>query len=163
GDDTITVGSATSSLADIAGALTINGQAGNDTLLFNDVAAVGGVNYTLTATTLNRSGAALITFGTIESLTLTGGNNGNIITVASTPAAVPVTVNAGNGNDTVNVQAIAAALTVNGQGGNDTINVGNAANVLDSIAGTLTVNGDAGTNTVNVNDQGTGGPRTYTV
>jgi len=60
--DNVTVGNAANSLADIQGALTLDGQAGTNFLTFNDQGATGSPSYALTANSLTRSGAALMTF-----------------------------------------------------------------------------------------------------
>src|SRR5207302_9397622 len=46
---------------------------------------------------------SLIDYDNLASLTLHGGSSHNLFTVSSTPAATPVTITAGNANDTVNV------------------------------------------------------------
>ena len=91
-----------------------------------------------------------------------------------------LTINAGDGADTVNVLATAAGITttVNGGQGSDTINVGSAGNSLDAILGSLMINGDGhdaaptitlGANTLpqgdvlNINDQGNAVGVTYAV
>ena len=63
-----------------------------------------------------------------------GGSGGNTFTVQATPSGVPVTINAGAGDDVVNV--------------------GSAANSIDNLLGALTVNGQGGNNILNINDQG---------
>jgi hypothetical protein len=141
GNDTIAVGSATNTLDTIQGALTINGQAGTDTLAFNDQGATNSKTYTLTATTLAIPGIALMTFGTVENLTLNGASGGNTVSVQGTAAGTAVTVNSGAGNDT--------------------ITVGSPSNTLDGILGPLTINGQGGTNTLAINDQGATTSKTY--
>src|SRR5262249_9669248 len=54
GNDTIRVGGAGRSLGGIQGALTINGQAGNDTLTLNDQRTNPAETYTITSTTVDR-------------------------------------------------------------------------------------------------------------
>jgi hypothetical protein len=143
GNDTITVGDASNTLAGIQGALTINGQAGTNSLTINDQGTSTGKTYTFTASTLARTGAATITYGTVQSLTLNAAAGGNTINVQGTVSATPTTVNGGSGNDT--------------------INVGSTSNTLSGIQGALTINGQAGTNSLTVSDQGATTGQTYTL
>ena len=71
----------------------------------------------------------------------------------------------GGGPNTFNVHAIAAgvSVTVNAGPGDDTINVGDTANSLDDIRGPVTVNGGDGTDVLNVNDQGDTDSHSYGV
>jgi len=70
GTDAVVVGA---SLDAIQGALTLNGQSsGGDFLAIIDQGAAAGHSYTFTPTTLTRDGAALVTFGTFETINLDG-------------------------------------------------------------------------------------------
>ena len=68
------------------------------------------------------------------------------------------TLNAGAGNDTLNVQSINAATTLNAGAGNDTINVGSLAPAtngnVNGIGALLTINGEADSDTLNVDETG---------
>jgi hypothetical protein len=68
-----------------------------------------------------------------------------------------VTVNAGAGNDTINVESLAAdiPLTVNLGAGRDTVNFSPLARQMDNVKGGVTINPGRGTSTVTVNDQNT--------
>jgi PKD domain len=68
GNDVVKIGSITHNLNGIQGAVTVNGQAGTDTLNIDDQGSLTPHVYTQTATTLSRSGAATITFSGIENL-----------------------------------------------------------------------------------------------
>ena len=129
----------------ILGALTINGDAGaNDAVNVNDQADFGPNSYTITNTSVTRSGAATISYSTVESLA----------------------VNASAGNDAVDVRSTAAGtpLTVFGGNGVDVFNVGNATNSLDDIQASVILQGQGGTgDTVNFNDQGDADGNTYTL
>jgi acrosin len=69
------------------------------------------------------------------------GDHADTFTVAQTIAGT-TRVDAGGGDDTINVQAISGDTTIWGGAGDDTINVGDTANTLGGIGATLTVNGD---------------------
>jgi hypothetical protein len=73
GSDQINVGSPNNTLDAIQGPLTINGQGGFDTLNINDQGSTTPHVYNQTATTVSRSGAATITFSSIESLNVNKG------------------------------------------------------------------------------------------
>jgi hypothetical protein len=101
GNDTISVGSAANTLDGIQGALTVNGQAGSNALKVNDQGSGTGHTYTLTATTLARTGAAAITYGTVGTLTVNGGSGGNGFVISSAPTTTTVTLNGGGGANTL--------------------------------------------------------------
>src|SRR5262249_16482532 len=61
----------------------------------------------------------------------------------------------------INSTAAGVPVTVNAGAGNDTINVGSGS--LDMLQGAVNVNGQVGTDTVNVNDQGPAFSDTYTI
>jgi hypothetical protein len=145
-DDTINIGSVGNSLDTIQGAVTVNGDgSGGDALNFNDQGDADPHTYTINATTLSRSGAAVVTYGSVEVVTVNGGSGGNTVNVRSTAAGTSVIVNSGTGTDT--------------------INVGNLADSLDDLQGALSVNGQipgAG-DALNINDQGDANSQTYVI
>src|SRR5262249_56725266 len=101
--------------------------------------------YTINSTTVSRSGAALITYGTVETVTVNGGSGGNTVNVRGTPAGTSVVVNSGSSGDT--------------------INVGNLGNSLDDVQGPVTINGQAPAagEALNINDQGDLDSHTYEI
>ena len=138
-DDTVHIGSLGNSLDAILGAVTVNGNApaASDALFLNDQGDVDSHDYVITSTTVARTGAALVTYGTIESLTLNGSQGGNTINLQSTAAGTPVVVNAGAGNDDITVDANGA---------------GPLADTVDLVVSSLTINGQGGTNTLLLED-----------
>ena len=163
-DDTINVGSLAPAILGgtvngISAPLTINGDAGSDTLNVDDTGDVAGNTGTLTATTLTDLGmSGGITYGTLEHLNIGLGSGGDIFTIASTHTGT-TTLNSNAGADTVNVRMIAGATTVNAGSENDTIHVGSLApailgGTVDGISAPLTINGNAGSDTLNVDDTG---------
>ncbi len=101
GNDTVAVGSMTNSLAGILGTVGVDGGADMDSLTVNDQGNPVGVTYAIAAASVQRSGAAMVLYGMVESLTVNAGSGGNAVNVLSTTAAT--TVNAGAGNDAVRV------------------------------------------------------------
>jgi Ca2+-binding RTX toxin-like protein len=143
GNDTIQVSPVDNFLSHLAGNLTINGGLGFDALTLHDQVNPFGDAYTLTATTVARPSAGLLTYGTLESLTLNAGGGNSTFTISGTAAGTSVTVNAGSGNDT--------------------FHVGDATNTLDGLLGSLSVNGQGDSDVLNVADQGTAAAKTYTL
>src|SRR6185436_2352153 len=76
GDDTFTIGKiGTNSLDGLLGKLTLNGDANTtaDIVNINDQGDGDANAYTINKTTVDRSGAAQITFGTMEKLIVNAG------------------------------------------------------------------------------------------
>jgi hypothetical protein len=132
GSDVVNVGSFTGTLDDLQGPLTVNGQGGFNLLTVNDQGSANHT-YSLTSTTLNRSGAATITYGGLVALALTSGGGTNTVTVASTQFGTPVILNGAAGS--LSLFASDAANTWNLTGHN--------AGILTSslIAGPVTFSG----------------------
>ena len=162
---------------------TDSGAGGNDTLVVRGTEFIDRVD--MLATAVIRGGEPVIYSSNTEELTLdTGGNFDAVnvfgLSVASTnivtrggsdivnivrtatvdPGTVNLTVDLGNGNDTTNVEAIAANtnVLVFGQSGSDFVNVGSTlaqdSGNLNRINGNLRVNGGLGQDTVYINDNG---------
>src|SRR5262249_37417368 len=144
GNDTITVGGPLNNLDNIQATLTINGGGGSDRLNLNDQGnAAAATPYTIRNSSCSRSNSATINYSNLENLIFSGGSGTNPISVEGTAAAMPLTINAGAGNDT--------------------IRLGNASNKLDDIFGTMLINGQAGTDTLQIQDQGSTTARGFTL
>jgi Ca2+-binding RTX toxin-like protein len=194
-NDTIEVGNA-GTLDDIQGLVTVNGNGNEavltdtltatcnavivtntlpsgDTLNVNDSADPDAntytLNETLTADTVQRTGAALITYATVETVILSAGTGTDTIDVVTTADSVNTTINTTGGGDAVNVATTGATsnLEVNGDGlvndititttGNGSVTQVNAAGDNDEIilqgngnASGILLNGDAGDDNVAV-------------
>lgn len=151
GSDWIDVGSIDTRLDGIRAAVTVLGGIGGAELWLHDYGAfVPGHIYTVTSDAVTRSGIANIYYDT---------------------AVSHVRLNAGWGNDTVNVRStsLVTPVTVSLKaGGADTVNVGNTDNSLDSIQGPLTILAEVGTtgvvvDSVKIMDQGDLTANTYTL
>ena len=124
GDDFVAVGSTANTLDDLLGDLIVPGgaHAAGDKLVVNDQGTATAKTYTVNNNGVGRTGAADISFGMIEALTLNAGTGNDTINVNSTAATTPVVINAGGGNDHIEVNTpiglddILGALTVDGQG-----------------------------------------------
>jgi hypothetical protein len=73
GNDTFNIGSAANTLDPIQGPVTVDGEFGTDTLNINDQGSTTKHTYTITSSTIDRNGAARITFASIESLKVNKG------------------------------------------------------------------------------------------
>jgi Ca2+-binding RTX toxin-like protein len=183
GDDTITVGSGDLDL--LEGAVTVNGENDTDKVIVNDQTAGYSDYYTLTGTTVTRDRFGGLTYGTAEGLTLNAESGSNIIKVHSITSGTPVTINAGGGNDTINVgdsglSLLKGRVTVNGQDDTDKVIVHDelaTSSDTYTVTGTtvsrasfggltygtidsLTLNAASGDNTINVNSTTLGTPVT---
>src|SRR5262249_24929991 len=127
--DTFNVGSTAGTLDDIQGTLTLNGGAqgvfGRDEVNFLDQGSTVGHSYVLRTNSVARSGAAVIVFSGMEQLALNAGSAADGVTVVSTAAGTPLTLNMGAGNDVVNLGTtttpINALVTVDGGAGTDSV------------------------------------------
>jgi hypothetical protein len=112
GNDTFNVASGSNNLGNIQGALSVNGGGGTNTVNVNDQSGGAGQGYTLTATSLGRTGAATVTFGTIQKLTFTGAG-GDTLTAAGLPAFTTV-LNLGSGANTLAGPNASTTWTITG-------------------------------------------------
>jgi acrosin len=101
GSDTVSVGNTSNTLDLIQGPVTINGQAGVNQLIINDAGSTKGHTYTLTSTKVKRSGAATISYGAIQKLTIDAGTGTNTFIVSSSPSGATVALNGGAGANTL--------------------------------------------------------------
>jgi hypothetical protein len=97
GNDVVNVGSATSSLDAIQGALNLNGQTGTDVLNFNDQAVSAGHVYILNGGSLTRSGAAAMTFDSFERVNLTASSHDDSLVLQSLPTGITMNLDMGAG------------------------------------------------------------------
>lgn len=133
GTDTVQIYAATDAPTD----LVITGTTANDTMVLRDR---GTTDFELLANgQLDRAGP----WSLLRSLTINGLAGNDAIQIQRSRPGIPVTVNGGDGNDTVTV--------------------GSAGNSLDAVQGSVAVNGDAGSNTLLLNDQGTTASQLYLV
>jgi hypothetical protein len=131
-------------LANLRAGLVIQpSSAGQTSVSLDDSADTANAAYTITATTVQASGAAAVTYAGATSLTLKGGSGTDNFKVQGTAATTPVTLNTGAGSNTV---------TVAGQ-----------SKSMDAIPGPLRVNAGAGPAALVVDDQATTGARTWTL
>jgi hypothetical protein len=143
GDDTITLGGG--SLENIPVLVTVIGGPGtNDVVVLDDSAMSTGELYTISGTTVSRAFFGGIAASSIEGLRLQTQSVTDAITVNSTTAGVPVTIQSGGGSDQITIVSTTpgAPVIVESSLGNDTVNVntdntGTAEAVFPSALTTL--------------------------
>src|SRR5262249_33527147 len=131
-------------------AVSVDGEAGSDSLRVNDPHSSAAATYTVTAAAVSPSDSAAVSYAGVERLSVTAGDFFDTFFVQSTAAGTTTTLNAGAGLDT--------------------FNVGNTANTLGDLKGPLVLNGGPGVSlpfptpdTVNLFDQGSAAANSYVV
>jgi len=143
GNDTFNVSPTAKNLSNIQGALTVWGLGGSNSLNVYDQNDTGAATYSVTSSTVTRSGSAAISYASVNSVNLYGGS----------------------GNDTYNIESTASGTPVfiEGGAGNDTFNVSPKSENLNTIQGNVSVVGGLGTNSLIVYDQAYTGTTDYSV
>lgn len=125
GDDTLTLGSATSDLARVQSAINFDGEAGFDRIDVVDAIGTDAATYTLTSTSLSISGQQPIDYASVEWMTMLGNAAANTFDVVDTGGRLNVTLNGGAGDDLFLVGAgdldttLASSVSVVGGAGVD--------------------------------------------
>jgi hypothetical protein len=135
-DDTITLGNGN---LDWLPNVTVYGGGGNDTVILNDASVSYYNTYNITGSTIGRSFFGGVVFNSVENVQLNSGNGNDTINVQSTAAETAVTVNAGGGDDVIDVGtsdyglgALQGIVSVDGQNGSDTVCIQGGKQVLGS-------------------------------
>jgi hypothetical protein len=132
------------SLKNLKGNLVIQPSLkGQNSVTLDDSADTANTICTITAATVQASGAAPVTYAGATSLTVKGGSAADTFKVQGTAAATPVTLNTGAGSNTITVAGLSHSL--------------------DAIQGPVTVSAGAGPAALVVDDQATAGARTWTL
>jgi hypothetical protein len=142
GDDDITLGNGN---LNIFGAVTVQGNAGDDHLWINDLLGTPG-SYRLDPGYVRRPASAAqptVTYGQIERMQINAGGSSDAIMFAGAAPGQLVTLNGGGGNDVI------------------TIGDGNMNNF--NLAGNTIVSGGPGTNSVVFDDSTAPGDAVYTL
>ena len=147
GNDTINLGALTHQLSSLR-RLFVDGQGGVNTLVLHDEATAEAQTYQY-VTPVN----PLVGYPSVSS-------TGIVVPYAN---LARVNLYGGIGNDTVNVLGVPANVTANVDAGfgNDQVNVG--ADTLDKILGSVYVSDRQGIDFLDINDQGRAAPQTYTL
>jgi hypothetical protein len=124
-------------LGNVAAPVTLNGCSGNNFLTFDDQAAPAGESFTVTSSSLSRSGSATVSYSGMNNVTVNGGSHQNTFSVPSLA----------NGNVPL------FTLFIYCGAGGDTLTAGNATNGMDVIQASLAVVDNFGQSTLILNDQ----------
>jgi hypothetical protein len=108
----------------LPGPVQIVADLGNDLAIVNDEAANFGDGYFINEQSVQRPRFGALSYSNVEGLVLNEQVGGNVIGVNGTFALTPVTINANNGTDTVNVPSTTAPVNVSPSNGDDIVNVG---------------------------------------
>ena len=186
--NTFNIGGATpGSLSNVSGAVTVHGGAATSIINLNDQSTVASETYTITGTTVTRTGTfGGLTYSGLGVLHLNTGTGTNLVNVTSTLNGITTSVGAAGminvngtgtggslnvatgaaGGSTVNVVADSQPVnvTTNGTPTADTVNIGAAGGTgnLPGITGLVTVTGNQ-PYALAINDQGDASAQTYIV
>lgn len=136
-------------LDDVQGELTIDGQGGvNNQLTFDDSGSQGPRAYRLTPTRLVRPGGPDVLFSNV-----------------ARPKLIAARKGAGAGGNSISVTGVAAAteVTVEAGDGDDSVTVGEAGGTLDAIVGSLIVRGESGHDLLRLVETGLSSGDRYTI
>jgi hypothetical protein len=164
GVDTVNISPLTKSLNSIQGSINVHGGFGFDTLNVFDDSSAAASTYTLTASTITRTGSPVITFGNqgMNSVVVNGGSGNNTYIVNGTESSYATTINTGSGADTVNIRAtgVGGTLTVDTPTGSASsisrVTIGNAGS-LAGIQGAVTIHNTPARDPVTIDDSNDGG------
>jgi hypothetical protein len=142
GGDTINLGSSGNTLDGLQGALNVTGGTGSNTLNLYDQGSSAAQTYAVAATTINRSGAAGITYHKMATLALTGSSGIATITIVNTAAGTPVVVNGSSSTTTLQGPNGSTTWTLSGA------NSGTVGNVTFNAVPNLTGGSSSDTFTI---------------
>jgi hypothetical protein len=143
GNDTFNVSPTAKNLANIKGPLTVWGMGGSNSLNVFDQNDSTASTYTITSSSVTRSGSAAISYASVNAVNLDGGSNNDTYDVDSTASGTPVSIIGG--------------------GGNNLYQISPSAENLNTIQGNVSIEGGSGTNTLIVYDQNYTGLFDYSV
>ena len=156
--DTITLGNAGVTTG-IAQPLSILGN-GTDIVTVNDSADATARTIVLTSTTLGGITPGLITYSSLATLNVNAGSGNNTVNITSTNSATTSNVTAGSGNDTITLTADSGPTNINTGAGTNTVAI-KATSAATSIT-TATAGVTAFTVTNNQKTDGIHGALTLT-
>jgi autotransporter-associated beta strand protein/VCBS repeat-containing protein len=149
GDDLVSLGDDNGLLNAIAGVVTLNGNAGLDSLTINDSGDSANNTGTLTQNSLSGFGLNLLGYEQFEELDLQLGSGSDRLLVTSTSPTIQTRVDLGAGDDTLAIgvdNGSPVVLTTSDSQGSDTLDFsGSSAVVIDLDATTpqtVTARGD---------------------
>jgi len=123
-------------------AIDIDGNGGTNHLIVNDAAVTDPKTYGISTSKVTRNGSGDITFSSVATLEVKAGTGDDTIKITNTVTTLPLTVNAGLGNDTVNagggsMDGLTGTPTFTPGGGSDTLLVDDSTNATDNTEYTI--------------------------
>ena len=144
GNDSFNIAAPANNADNIDGAMTLNGEAGTDGLAYNDQSNAVGVAYVTTSSLILRTGAANLTYGTLESVQISAATGADSFAVQTVLAATPLTLSGNNGNDIATIASLGdwdnhvlGNVSFIGGGNSDTLRIQDSTD--DAGADTYTV------------------------
>jgi hypothetical protein len=153
GADSVTLGNALGSTANLLQPVIVSNTSGSTNLTVNDSGDTNARAATLTLKQLTGLSLDAINYANLSALTIDGGSGGNTFTVMDTPANVITTLNTGTGADTTTVDATGSGgtLNINGQSGTDAVTLGDAGNA-QSLSGFVHITNTSGSTNLAIDD-----------
>jgi hypothetical protein len=130
GNATVNLSPTAKALNTLAGAITVKGGSGADSLNLFDQGLRSSQTYTVTDTTMTRSGIPRLAYSKLTNVTINTTNSTDMITVQSAPAGTTLAIHGGSGSNTLTDQAAGSIWTITGS------NSGSLSG--DKIAGVVT-------------------------
>jgi hypothetical protein len=141
-NDTFRISDSTNNFdSNILANVTVRGGTGSNSLILNESSAAAGT-YTITNTTFRKADSVL-TYEAITNFNFVASSGADTIVVTSVQSETPLTLNGGNGNDTLRV--------------ND------ATSFLFNFGNDIDFTGGAGTDTIAITDEAFAGTGTYQI
>ncbi len=169
GTTTVNVSPTAHNLDAIQNEVNVTGG-GPSTVVVNDQAHTANTTYSMDnpfgdSFTVARPGSGGVSYFGVDFVTLNSGSGVNTYNVANFGAGAGLTtLNTGNGNDVVNVEATGNPLTINGGTGGVAVNLSPTGHNLAGIGSDVTVNGGStALDTLTLNDQARTANLTYTL
>src|SRR5262249_29205792 len=114
GTDAVNLSPTAGNLNTLQGSVTINGP-DTTTVTCNDQSNSAAESYTITYTTVARSGSALISYAGVGILVLNGSSGGNSFIVHSTASGTSTTLKGGGGSNTLMGSDAVNTWTISGR------------------------------------------------
>jgi hypothetical protein len=156
GSNTFNIGSTAKTLGTIKGKVILNDQGSSvtGTLNVNDQGTTTKQTYTVASADPAQSPQNIV-----GELFFSDANDIEFLNIGH------VNLNAGSGNNTINVQQVLNTVVLNvfAGAGNNTFNAGNIGFTVNDLLGSIFLHGGGGSNTLIVNDQAAAAAETYTI
>src|SRR5262249_51839725 len=136
--------------------IKVFGGDNSDTVILENPRVTENFTYTVTDSDVSVSGSPFggLTYKTVEGVTIMANSGNDTFNISSTASGVPVTVDGGEGDDTVNLGCVRPFSFCSFLRGEPN---------LGALKSPVIVNGEAGTDRVNLNDQSATADDSYSI